>query len=189
MLLLKIHSIYLLVSPTADSCITWYTRDKNKIELWKCLLSSTCCPSTEHCRESLNPGVDWDLFFRDCMSSWEDPPDAVRTPLIYLQMREPTVLRLLLHVSHHSSRLALHPAEPEPGLLQPLNFSWPMPGARRAEYTGYFNFFTVSSWKRSGRGAREGRSSAGARGGESAGSCKSSSCVTAPAIGLVDPGK
>lgn len=69
MLLLKIHSIYLLISPTADSCITWYTRDKNKIELWKCLLSSTCCPSTEHCRESLNPGVDWDLFFRDCMSS------------------------------------------------------------------------------------------------------------------------
>lgn len=75
--------------------------------------------------------------------------------------------------------------------LQPLNFSWPVPGARRAECTGYFNFFTVSSWKRSGRGARVGGSSAyvGARGCEPAGSCKSSSCVTAPATGLVDPGR
>lgn len=97
----------LLVSPTVDSCIMWYTQDKNKIELWKCPLSSTYYPSAELCRESLKPRVDLDLFFGDCRSSWEDPPDAVRTPLIYLQMHKPTVLRSLLNVSHHSSRAGI----------------------------------------------------------------------------------
>lgn len=39
--------------------------------------------------------------------------------------------------------------EPDLSMLQPLNWSWPMPGARKAEYTTYFNFFILSLCKRS----------------------------------------